>query len=535
MTIMYFLPFIGLIIGELFLLRRTIHFFQLESYQFQGYFRTLGRQLLAVFLPLLVYCSVAYMWVFARTLLIKNIRISLIFQVISSLFLCLLFASLGLLIAKIYYKRKEKKPFVKTTRIKRLYTAFILLSTVLYFLLFFLFPITISLYGGLLLVLCLPLVLAVSALLALPVEKFIQYLYFKDAEKKIMQNERLVRLGITGSFGKTSTKFILNTLLSQRFNSLATPASFNTPMGLTRIIRERLTHAHQVFIGEMGARHVGEIKELCQLVHPTIGILTSVAPQHLDTFGTIERIEKTKYELIDCLPDDGLAVFLHDDGRVTKLYEKTTKPKILVGKHGSDVYAENIKVTPQGSTFDLHIKGKAPVSVQTKLLGKHNISNILLASAVADHLGMTTIEIARGIGALEAVEHRMQIVSTVGNITVIDDAFNTNPISSKEALHILKSFEGRRIIVTPGMVELGAEEEKYNMEFGVNMANSVDIAVLVGKKHCQPILKGLLQENFKEEQIQVVDSLAEAIAFIKSVQQAGDVILYENDLPDNYL
>ncbi|MBQ6804629.1 MAG: UDP-N-acetylmuramoyl-tripeptide--D-alanyl-D-alanine ligase [Clostridia bacterium] len=384
------------------------------------------------------------------------------------------------------------------------------------------------------LLLLLPLFVALSGILALPIEKTIFHLYFRDAEKKLLENDKLIRIGITGSYGKTSTKFILNTILSQKFNVLATPASFNTPMGVTRIIRERLTPSHQIFIGEMGARHVGEIKELARLVHPTIGILTAVGPQHLDTFRTIERIEKTKYELIDALPEDGFAVFSHDGAIVTKLHDKTQKPKALVGTENGDVWAENVHVSPEGSHFTLQIRGWEPMECVTPLLGEHNIQNILMACAVARHLGMNREQIARGIAALRPVEHRLQLLRSAGGITVIDDAFNTNPRSSKEALKVLSSFPGRRIIVTPGMVELGTEEDRYNYEFGLAMADAVDIAVLVGKKHTLPIQKGLKEKGFPEENIHAVASLDEALAFNRENLRPGDVVMYENDLPDHY-
>ncbi|MBQ7519629.1 MAG: UDP-N-acetylmuramoyl-tripeptide--D-alanyl-D-alanine ligase, partial [Clostridia bacterium] len=447
----------------------------------------------------------------------------------------------GYLIRRQGMKQKEKKPFALTARVKRLYGALafllILIPAVIYGILhltdgnglWFLCPL-----AGVGLACLLPLLAALAGAVAWPIERLIFHLYFRDAEKKLMKNPRLIRIGITGSYGKTSTKFILAEILSQKYNVLATPASFNTPMGVTRIIRERLTPAHQVFIGEMGARHVGEIKELSRLVHPQIGLLTAVGPQHLDTFKTIQRIEKTKYELIDALPEDGLAVFLSDDAIVTKLYEKTEKPKLLCGKEGADAWAEDVSVSPQGSHFTLRLKGWEPFACDTVLLGRHNISNILMAAAVAKNLGLTKEQIARGIRALKPVEHRLQLMKTPGGVTVIDDAFNTNPRSSKEALKVLSSFPGRRIIVTPGMVELGAEEEQYNREFGRAMASSVDVAVLVGKRHTASIQEGLTSAGFPAESIRVAASLTEAVAIVNALIRPGDVVMYENDLPDNY-
>ena len=159
-----------------------------------------------------------------------------------------------------------------------------------------------------------------AAALAQPLENRINGQFFERARKKLESRPDLIKIGITGSYGKTSTKFVLRDILSQKYRVLATPASFNTPMGLSRVINEQLKGEHQIFIAEMGARHVGDIKELCELVHPKYGLLTSVGPQHLETFGSIENIAGTKYELIEALPSDGIAFFSSDGSYVDRLF-----------------------------------------------------------------------------------------------------------------------------------------------------------------------------------------------------------------------
>ena len=532
----YCLHSLGFGAGILLAARRLMHYYQLESYQFHGYFQTISRQIKRAIDPCLLL-GLFYFIIFAAFCLIAGpVKGNTLYFITMSLAASALYGIAGWLVRRSGMKQKEKKPFAMTARMKRLYIVLTLLLILL--------PLTVYLLShgeliflgvyGCLTACFLPYLVALAGLLALPIERLIFHLYFRDAEKKLLENPRLIRIGITGSYGKTSTKFILAEILSQKYNVLATPASFNTPMGVTRIIRERLTPAHQVFIGEMGARHVGEIKELSRLVHPTIGILTAVGPQHLDTFKTLERIEKTKYELIDALPDDGLSVFLNDDGIVYRLYEKTQKPKMLAGKEGADAWASDVHVSPQGSHFTLHLGDWEPFACTTPLLGRHNIGNILTACCVAKHLGLNREQIRRGIQQLKPVEHRLQLLKTAGGVTVIDDAFNTNPTSSKEALKVLSSFSGRRVIVTPGMVELGAEEARYNEEFGQAMAEAVDVAVLVGKRHTEPIQKGLKEKGFPPENIHAVASLDEAITVVNGILRPGDVVMYENDLPDHY-
>ena len=537
---LYWLPCLCMAGGMILSARRLNHYFQLESYQFHGYFKTLRRQWKRAVLPYAVlalvyaglYCALGFgTGAFGETgsEIAWNAG-----KVILALAVCAAFVLAGWLLRKCLMARTEKKKFALTARMKRLYIA---LALVLAAAILILWAAAKKETAGILyaaLALLLPLIAALAAVLIWPVERIIFHLYFRDAEKKILKNDRLIRIGITGSYGKTSTKFILADILSQKYNVLATPASFNTPMGVTRIIRERLTPAHQVFIGEMGARHVGEIKELSRLVHPQIGILTAVGPQHLDTFKTLERITKTKYELIEALPEDGLSVFLDDGDIVSGLYQRTEKARLLAGKEGADAWATDVSVSPRGSSFTLHLKGWEPLECQTQLLGEHNIRNILLCALVAKYLGLTPEQLRRGILNLRPVEHRLQLLKTGGGVTVIDDAFNTNPRSSKEALKVLSSFPGRHLIVTPGMVELGADEEKYNEDFGRAMAEHVDIAVLVGRKHTAPIKKGMLEAGFPESAVFTVGSLQEAVGTVNSLILPGDTVMYENDLPDHY-
>ena len=552
LTYSYYVTAIGEVIGMVLAARILLHYFQLESYQFRGYFKTIQRQWKRAFAPGVIltlgYIGVYWIGIFLAvfvSIVVNRWLPELLLSIINALIPVVL----GIVLHRYARNLPQKKKFALTPRMKRLYAALVLACVI---------AVALNRYGSALFLkaylnsenltyshlsmvleyirpsLFLPFIVALAGVIALPIERLIFHLYFRDAEKKLLENPRLIRIGITGSYGKTSTKFILAEILSQKYNVLATPASFNTPMGVTRIIRERLTPAHQVFIGEMGARHVGEIKELSRLVHPTIGILTAVGPQHLDTFKTIERIEKTKYELIDALPQDGLSVFLNDNGIVYKLYEKTGKPKMLAGKEGADAWASDVSVSPQGSHFTLHLGDWEPFECVTPLLGRHNIGNICAACCVAMRLGLNREQIKRGIQSLKPVEHRLQLLKTAGGVTVIDDAFNTNPTSSKEALKVLSSFPGRRVIVTPGMVELGVEEARYNEEFGQAMADAVDVAVLVGKRHTEPIRKGLKEKGFDEQNIHVVASLDEAIRTVNGILRPGDVVMYENDLPDHY-
>lgn len=517
------LPHLAAAAAALLCARKLLHYFQLESYQFYGYFKTVLRQWKTAVLPplalgiLYLLLSRAGKALYAAADPQRLWKLICIMGVVSGAIL-----TIGVVVSAWLQKGKEKKPFVLTARMKRLYA----ILGIVVILFCWITPAH---------VLLLPLLTALAALIALPIEKSINRMYMRDAQRRMNAQPGLIRIGITGSYGKTSVKNILYTLLSQKYNVLSTPASFNTPMGLTRVIRERLEPAHQVFLAEMGARHRKDIKELTDFIHPTIGVLVSVGPQHLDTFKSLDNIIATKYDLIRAIPRDGYAVF-NDDGDIcANLYEKTLHtPKAIAGRTGGDVWAEDVQVSASGSSFTLCFKDGGRLPCQTRMLGAHNISNILLGCAVAKHLGLTDTQIQRGISQLNPVEHRLQLLKSAGGVTVIDDAFNSNPTGARAALDVLSRFPGRRIIVTPGMVELGGKEAAFNRDFGREMASAADVCVLIGKKHTQPIQQGLIDAGYPADDIHVFSSLNDATAWLQGFMRAGDFILYENDLPDHY-
>lgn len=520
------LPALAACIGCFVCARKLLHYFQLESYQFYGYTKTCARQWKKVVLPYAVLGAVWFMLTLAASLLCKAGSGLVKTFVLHALAALLIGATV--FFGSAYVNRgKEKKPFVVTARVKRLYTVFALLLFIFWLIL----PARVTPLLGVIL----PLIVALAGLIALPIERAIARMYMRDAQKRMDAQSGLIRIGITGSYGKTSVKVILNTILSQKYNVLSTPASFNTPMGLTRVIRERLEPAHQIFLAEMGARHRKDIKELTDFIHPTIGVLTSVGPQHLDTFKSLENIIATKYDLVRAIPADGFAVFNDDHGICADLYEKTlSTPKAIVGRKGGDAWAEDVAVSEKGSSFTLCFPDGSRVPCQTRLLGEHNISNILLGCAVAKRLMLSNLQIQRGVSLLQPVEHRLQLLSSTGGVTVIDDAFNSNPAGARAALDVLSKFPGRRIIVTPGMVELGDKEAEFNREFGREMASAADVCVLIGKKHSLPIQEGLTNAGYPAGDIHVFASLSDATAWLRGFMKAGDFVLYENDLPDHY-
>lgn len=369
----------------------------------------------------------------------------------------------------------------------------------------------------------------------LPMENSIKRYYYNDAKRIMKEMKNLKVVGITGSYGKTSTKHVVNKILSKSFNVLMTPEGINTTMGVTRVIRTLLKPTHEIFIAEMGAKNVGDIKEICDLVGPHYGILTSVGPMHLETFKTIENVKKTKYELMEALPEDGIGIQNMDDANI-KSIPKTAKCRCVYYGIDSEIHywAEDIKFTSKGSVFTVCKHDGSREVFQTKLLGKHNIYNILSGIAIASELGMDLKTISYAVRDLEPVEHRLEIKKKSGGITIIDDAYNSNPVGSKMALEVLSQMEGKKIMITPGMIELGEKEYELNKAFGEYAAAACDYIILVGKKQTVPISDGLKAANYPEDRYFVARNLNEAFQHLQTVAKGDSIVLLENDLTDDY-
>ena len=379
-----------------------------------------------------------------------------------------------------------------------------------------------------------PFILFLAYGLILPLEEFIKSRYVKIAKNKLAK-KNVVKIAITGSYGKTSVKEILKTLFSQKYRVLATPMSYNTPMGLGITIRG-LDSTHDIFIAEMGARYKGDIKALADMVKPDFAVLTGINTQHLETFGSIDVTKQTKFELFESLKEDGIAFFSADNEGAIELYQKFNGEKYLSGFEGDDnlVKASNVTVTQNGTNFTLTFEKNKSINCTTTLLGRHNVKNICLASAVAYKVGLSLEEIEQGINRLSTIEHRLELMPNNKNIVIIDDSYNSNVDGVKAAMEVLDTFEGRKIIITPGLVELGKEENVANFEMGKLIANHVDVAIIVGSHNAEMLINGLKEAGFNAENIMFATTLKKGNDILNEIMKEKDVVLFENDLPDNY-
>ena len=369
-----------------------------------------------------------------------------------------------------------------------------------------------------------------------PIENSINKWYINDAKRILGECPSLHKVGITGSYGKTSMKFYLDELLNSKYNTLKTPESFNTPMGVTITIRNYLKATHEYFICEMGARRVHEIKELCDIAEPHDGIITSVGPQHLETFGSIENVLNTKFELADCVKAKGGKIYLNGDNELIRKKAPEYEGAILYGlQEGNDYRATDITVSSRGTEFTVNAPDGETKRFSTKLLGEHNVQNVLGAIAYAHGTGIPLEKLTLPVKRIQAVPHRLQRLDHGNGVTFIDDAYNSNPSGCRAALAVLELFDACRILVTPGMVELGAKQEELNFEFGQEAAKSCDYIVLVGKEQTAPIYNGIKDAGYDMNNVYVADGLNDALANVHAYQtDKKKVVLLENDLPDNY-
>ena len=284
----------------------------------------------------------------------------------------------------------------------------------------------------------------------------------------------------------------------------------------------------------MGAFKIGEIKQNCKLVHPKYGVITTIGEAHLESFGSRENIQKGKFELVESLPKDGLAILNGDDEYQLsyKIKNKCNVKWIGIDNKNVDLYATNIKLSKNGTSFDCVFKGdKNKYTFNTKLLGKHNVYNILAGILLGKEFGMSIDELRRGVSLVKPIEHRLEL-KKIGMINIIDDAYNSNPVGSKMALDVLKFMDGKKIVVTPGMVELGDKQYELNYKFGEYISESVDVAILIGKNQTKPIYDALKKSKFKDDNLYVLNDVRDAFKLLNKIADSNTYVLLENDLPD---
>jgi UDP-N-acetylmuramoyl-tripeptide--D-alanyl-D-alanine ligase len=344
---------------------------------------------------------------------------------------------------------------------------------------------------------------------------------------QVLDEKEIIRIAVVGSYGKTSVKNILKTILSEKYSVVATPQSFNTPIGIAKTVFSPDFDQKQIFIAEIGARKEGDVSLLCDMVKPDYAVFTGVCEQHIQGFGSIESVWREKSSVLRC---GAKKVMCGADlkERLEAEFADEIGKTIIVDDRDFEV-----DTGAAATAFKMTIFGEK-VELKTELLGKMAAENIRLAVYLAIEIGMTGDEILRGVEKLRPIPHRLQLIENNG-VYILDDGYNTNEKGAKEAIAALGRFDGRKCIVTPGIVECGVLEAELNGKLGEAIAKAnLDKVILVGETLIGAVKNGYLQAGGNADALTVVKSLEKAQAELQGWLGQGDAVLFLNDLPDVY-
>ncbi len=383
---------------------------------------------------------------------------------------------------------------------------------------------------------CFVFIALLVALLKLPTHLLHTY-KIKKSVALLRKHASMNVIGITGSYGKTSTKEFVSTILSTEYETLKTQASKNSPIGIAELILSSLMPNHQMFVVEMGAYKKGEIAEMCAMVRPEIGIVTAINPQHQDLFGSIERTIEAKYELVSNLVGKRIVV-INADNSYTKQMGVRAKSEgcsvIFYSVHSkkTEWYATDIEQLSDTISFVAHFGAKS-ARLKASLLGVYQVSNILAALAAAVAAGMPFEIATKAVNALVPFNKTMQPVSTSIPAQCIDDTFNNNPDAAIAALHYLKTRKGKKILVFQPMIELGNYAGESHRNVGAVAASICNEIILTNDNYLNYFQEGV-QSKKDTTTVQVL-SAKEAALFIRSHTSTGDTVLFKGKEAANVL
>ncbi len=346
-----------------------------------------------------------------------------------------------------------------------------------------------------------------------PVDTILKLIKIQQAKNVLSHYPDLLIVGIAGSYGKTTMKEAISTVLSQKYSVLKTPENINTPLGIAELIIKKLTSTTEVLVVEMGEYKRGDITDICSLVKPQIGVITGINEAHLERMGTLDNTIATLFELAQNTDTNGLLVLNKDDNRVNKYYKK---------------YVAHQQVILYSSLDETELK--------SGLLGRYATGVLHAVEGVARHLGLDFTQIQKGAAAIKPLPHRLELIEGARGVTVIDDSYNGNPDGVREAIYVLSTYEKRRkVYVTPGLVETGSKTAEIHKEIGRKLSSVADVVVLIKNSATPYIAEGLREKGYSNENIKWYISSEQAHADMGNIIQPNDVVLFQNDWTDNYI
>lgn len=349
-----------------------------------------------------------------------------------------------------------------------------------------------------------------------------------DAAQEIFSQHSAIKIAVAGSFGKTTMKDALAIVVSQAKKVAVTPGNLNTPLGLADFAKT-LAGDEEVLILELGESHPGDITQLCQLTQPNYGIITGVNEAHLATMGSVAAAGDTIFELVEFLGE----AHVIGNGASSAVKQRASKGMYLYGHTGIGKWkVSNVKADLTGTSFTIK-QGPKVVQAVTNLLGRHQIGPLSAVVDVADALGLSPKQIEQGLAAIKPFEHRFQKLELHG-ATIIDDTYNGNIDGMRAGIEFAESVEAKRkIYVTPGLVDTASQKARLHKDIGRRAARVFDVIVLMKNTNAPFIKQGLAKGGFKGELIEIDDPL-NFYQNLESFVAAGDLVLLQNDLTDNY-
>ena len=445
---------------------------------------------------------------------------------------------------KDFFQARLKKPVPTLKAIFLFWVAGILTALFPFFLFF---QAKVDFYSGLLIFDTLtPLIVSVIILFFQPLTILWKKLIIKKAKQKRSTFKSLLVIGITGSYGKSSTKEFLATILTEKFNVLKTKEHQNTEIGVSQCILNELKSEHEIFIVEMGAYKKGEIKTLCQITQPKIGIITGINEQHLALFGSMENLLSAEggKELIDSLPEDGLVIFNGNNQHCFKTYQETKiKKKICSSKPfperqnliTPDILAKEIKLEKEFISFKIFSNDNQSAEVRVNLVGGQNVENLLLAICCAKGLGMNLAEISQACQKITPEQGGIRLKKGKNGLNIIEATYSANPDSVISHLEYLKIWGGKKIIIMPCLIELGKATKEVHKRIGKKIGEICNLAIITTKEQFQRIKEGAIEIGMREDDILFLENPREIFEKIKNFNQLEDIILLEGRLSKELL
>jgi len=386
-----------------------------------------------------------------------------------------------------------------------------------------------------------------------PIEYILKKRMISQAKEKLAKYPNLKIVGITGSYGKTTMKETVATILSEKYKVVKTTGNNNTPLGIAKTILNHVNEKTEIFVVEMGEYVKGDVAEICKITPPDYSIITGINEAHLERYQTMAAAISTKFEIIEYAKENVGSILNADDdliidhfkdfikkGNPTYFYSGKDFDKLHKGykKELKFVYgAKDIEFDEdKGSyTFELLYQNDSIGKIKTQILAPYIIGNITGAATVAKALGMNDTEIRLGISKLKPVEHRLEPRMNNNNILVIDDTYNGNSDGIKIGLELLSKFKKRRkVYVTPGLVETGSLAQALHVQIGRDIAKVADLVILLKNSVTPYIFEGLVDAKFNPKKVIWYDYSKEMYSELHKYLEPNDVVLMQNDWSDNY-